>query len=1172
MLLLDAAGTVFFVEPHLKLIGVFDAGPVQRIALVPQDELLARWSAEAAGAEAPTSSGEQQQQQQMMMMGTMVQKQKLLLNDALLLLSLEDHHAAAHISLMEIFRRTTLLRYYSRRKGDSNPKHGSEEQSTRKNEIVGGAGGGSKLLMSFLWHGSDAQGKSIHTETRTDVSAADGEGNGNHAQEQPTLDSLLGAYHHALPDGRAESVLGSIALRTPATRPGSRYVGVRNGVIVAAHDNLRVVAAKTSTSAQRGHMQPHDAPVGPWISGGADQSIICSRFSLSYYIFRGFYSDYLSATATGCADTGEEASAAVNEPKSGMGAVEAAWVDDSFLYVPKLALWVRKPSTDAAADVIVAPTAAATSVGQQSELVNSAVVMRTFVFKVFAAAVRRSSETAYFLSHLEFEVKKLTDSGSFHPAMPQYSCFTSFLYRFEPLLLTELMSRLGRKLEPSVSKKLFPVHLGCFQDVDLLQQQPQQQHHQQSHASASENETNMRRLSGHIGQHHLIYRSINAGVIALYESALQSCNLHHAARLLSLACESLGGSDSHISTVASLVLALELLHHCLLDISARNALECFDFCMRLESMIALHSDVIFGSRVSANQWRSSSSPQDMAYISSVKGRALVLIRKQRGLSTTTTSRSVSGRSHGTGAGRNGFADPNQQMLFSAMSSASPALPFYIGAGVAWVVSRAFSALTTAPTPAAAETTSALTNGVTRTGKSAARPPSTSTNGIASRTGVTPAALSNVGGDTGTHQNAITGRQRRRSTRPDAASALFGFAAAAHLGRNDKSYRYTAIDILEQECGIDELNGMLSYAKSSDDRAELSRDQIRSPTVQLLVHNLREFFRSSSHYCNVAVLMVSILLSSMRNDVCRQILIDFEEKERGGASTSLSRSTARASDTARGDAVDGASVTGESVNSSVADESSDALPAEERVRRIFFALRLTKSVARGENLTFRLYQSVSPQYLRRVIEADMMQTTASSSSSNSFSAVDMSSHTLEGHNSFVPVLRTARDVERIMASRSFYFELPEEVLRGTHIYPSDFIASPTHSSGVGAEAPKTAARPSITGRSTIRSADTGPLCIFSMLRALVVALLLVKEYDSAHLLLVTIAPCFASSHSDRRGESNEECIENGSRGKTATEAAGSNHFGDEIRRRLDTRPLKQWTAAEMRELLQRLQCM
>ena len=179
-------------------------------------------------------------------------------------------------------------------------------------------------------------------------------------------------------------------------------------------------------------------------------------------------------------------------------------------------------------------------------------------------------------------------------------------------------------------------------------------------------------------------------VLRLYESFLQCQHNHHAARVLSLACECIGGSESHITTTASLILALELLHYSIKYTSLRNVVECVDFCSRLECMLVMHSRNIFGVSGSTNNtanvgvnsgttsgassvWTAPHSPRtlDNSYTSTVKSKALSLIQNHRDLVYRQTR-------HAMQVAESKKSSEVTDTVFTPTAAASPALPFYLG--------------------------------------------------------------------------------------------------------------------------------------------------------------------------------------------------------------------------------------------------------------------------------------------------------------------------------------------------------------------------------------------------------------------------------------------------------------------------------------------------------------
>ena len=125
-----------------------------------------------------------------------------------------------------------------------------------------------------------------------------------------------------------------------------------------------------------------------------------------------------------------------------------------------------------------------------------------------------------------------------------YSILIRFLYAVDPLLLTELLTNIGRRMEPNTTAKLVPVA-----------------------------------LRGYNSHHDL------RSPLSLYEECLARGWHRRASRLLTLACSYVGGVESISSTLESLALALELLSGCVESCKVRLATECLGFCCRLERIL-----------------------------------------------------------------------------------------------------------------------------------------------------------------------------------------------------------------------------------------------------------------------------------------------------------------------------------------------------------------------------------------------------------------------------------------------------------------------------------------------------------------------------------------------------------------------------------------------------------
>ena len=119
-------------------------------------------------------------------------------------------------------------------------------------------------------------------------------------------------------------------------------------------------------------------------------------------------------------------------------------------------------------------------------------------------------------------------------------------------LFYRLIGSLGRKLEPEIITRLFPLYI-------------------------------------HINMNDILSRDMNKLLIytplGLYELCLCQNEYSHASRLLTLACDHLGGSETTLTLCNSILLSLELLQQALLSGYISMAIECFEFCDRLEQML-----------------------------------------------------------------------------------------------------------------------------------------------------------------------------------------------------------------------------------------------------------------------------------------------------------------------------------------------------------------------------------------------------------------------------------------------------------------------------------------------------------------------------------------------------------------------------------------------------------
>ena len=203
--------------------------------------------------------------------------------------------------------------------------------------------------------------------------------------------------------------------------------------------------------------------------------------------------------------------------------------------------------------------------------------------------------------------------GTCATGQQRYSEIMSALYYCSPSpysIFCELITRLGRKLEPSLSCRLFPVPL----DPKLCTDMTHLNHNKHSSPSPSAPDATSQDLTSPpsfvlpssaaaTSQSHggtppsmngqstaLTLRSqAQPTPLCVFEHTLSTRQLHRASRMLTLACEYAGGTDSSASASLCLGMALELLYECIRHLSLSLAMQCFDFCHRLESMVR-HND------------------------------------------------------------------------------------------------------------------------------------------------------------------------------------------------------------------------------------------------------------------------------------------------------------------------------------------------------------------------------------------------------------------------------------------------------------------------------------------------------------------------------------------------------------------------------------------------------
>jgi hypothetical protein len=145
-----------------------------------------------------------------------------------------------------------------------------------------------------------------------------------------------------------------------------------------------------------------------------------------------------------------------------------------------------------------------------------------------------------------------TNGPSYSKAGVEFRLITSFLYHYVKDVFFELIGLLGRKLEPDISTRLFPLYI--VYDLNNLRTRDM--------------------------NNQLVFSPLH-----LYEKCLDSKNYLQASRFLTLACDHVGGSESSTTLCNSLILSMELLYHSIEEGLLPLALECIDFCHRLEDML-----------------------------------------------------------------------------------------------------------------------------------------------------------------------------------------------------------------------------------------------------------------------------------------------------------------------------------------------------------------------------------------------------------------------------------------------------------------------------------------------------------------------------------------------------------------------------------------------------------
>lgn len=174
---------------------------------------------------------------------------------------------------------------------------------------------------------------------------------------------------------------------------------------------------------------------------------------------------------------------------------------------------------------------------------------------------------------LEIHLKSIIQQRGFTRHSPDFAIMTTALFAADDFFFVDIFSKLARKLEPHVSFELFPLP-NCqisyispeFRSKDKLDVEDE---HEQG---ISNTQLGKKYVDSFWDQ------------LSLFEMCLQRKWLSLASRFLTIACEYLGGSQSLETVTGCLIIATELLYESLRNLSLETALECLDFCVRLDMM------------------------------------------------------------------------------------------------------------------------------------------------------------------------------------------------------------------------------------------------------------------------------------------------------------------------------------------------------------------------------------------------------------------------------------------------------------------------------------------------------------------------------------------------------------------------------------------------------------
>eukprot|EP01036_Dinobryon_divergens_P034587 gene34587-44715_t len=202
---------------------------------------------------------------------------------------------------------------------------------------------------------------------------------------------------------------------------------------------------------------------------------------------------------------------------------------------------------------------------------------QTLIKELLQSVRERPDEVECLVRGLEARWRVVAEHSRGACCKSNYALVSSMLFSCDDQLLLEVLSRLGRKLEPSASRHLFPLP-----SVDKVCLSALKSHDDSSEPFSSSDSPWTQ--------------------LALLELCLNKDRLHHASRLLTLACERGGGSTNHTAVASSLVIALELLRRSLRDLSLVISGECVDFCLRLETLVKSTNDMADNKTTDVGDW------------------------------------------------------------------------------------------------------------------------------------------------------------------------------------------------------------------------------------------------------------------------------------------------------------------------------------------------------------------------------------------------------------------------------------------------------------------------------------------------------------------------------------------------------------------------------------------